>query len=271
MSPLPRKILSLAFIAQAGVLIAVIAGCGPALHPVPADPVQDPAVLLDAVRARAARMGTMAAEARLSGRSDRGSARGRVSILADAAGSRLRVDAWTPTDDLVATLAAGPDGIGYFERGARACLAGPACRENLRLLLPLGLDLRDAVRALFGIPPGIDDAGPWTVAFDRRAGAYRLESVPTPEAAIRVWVREDGMVTRAQRFEAGLEVFRIAFGEFGADGLPRTLDCFAPGEDAQVSIRYREVERGPALAPGDWALSCPRGLPTRPIPCGGTP
>ncbi|HOI11124.1 MAG TPA: hypothetical protein PK313_11670 [Myxococcota bacterium] len=271
MSPLPRRIPSLAFIAQAGVLVATIAGCGPALHPVPSDPVQDPAVLLDAVRARAARQGTMAAEARLSGRSDRGSARGRVSILADAAGSRLRVDAWTPTDDLVATLAADPEGFGYFERGAGACLAGPACRERLRLMLPLGLDLRDAVRALFGIPPGIDEPGPWTIAFDRRLGAYRLESVPAPEAAVRVWIREDGAVTRAQRVEAGLEVFRIDFGEFGADGLPRTLDFRATGDDAQVSIRYREIEREPALAPGDWALSCPRGLPTRRLPCEETP
>lgn len=251
----------------AGFAALGLAACGPTLHPVPDDPVEDPEVLLGAVRARAERLGPMAVEARVAGRADRRRVRGRVSILADASNSRLRVDAWTPTDDLVSFLVAGPDGLAYFERGAGGCLVGPACRDNLQLLLPLGLGLAEAVRALFGIPPGIDHAGPWEIGFDRRVGAYRLTAIPAPEVETRLWVRDDGTVARAERLTAGKRDFRMAFADLDRTGLPRTLTFESPADGSEFAVRYREVDRNPDLVPEDWEPTCPRGLPTRLLPC----
>lgn len=257
------------------LLIALTAlgfsACGPALFPMPDDPVADPEVLLDAVRSRAEHLGPMAVEARIAGRTDRGRVRGRVSILADAANSRLRIDAWTPTDDLIAALVAGPDGLAYFERGAGGCLVGPACRENLQLLLPLGLGLTDAVRALYGIPPGIDHAGPWAIGFDRRVGAYRLTAAAAPEVETRLWIRDDGAVVRAERVTEGKRDLWMAFADLDRAGLPRRLEFKSLADGSEVSVRYREVDRDPDLVPEDWEPACPRGLPTRVLPCEGGP
>ncbi len=267
MGTLPRPLPSSIPFVFTGLLALVCAGCGPALYPIPDHPIEDPEALLAPVRTRAENPGTLAVEARLSGRSERGRVRGRLSILADATGSRLRIDAWTPTDDLVAALVAGPDGLAYFERGAGACLTGPACRDNLRLLLPLGLGLEEAVRALYGIPPGIDHPGPWAIGFDRRVGAYRLTGRLAPEREVRLWIREDGIVVSAERVTEGRLDFRIDFSDFDKTCLPRSMAFESPADRSQVSIRYREVEREPDLAPEDWELDCPRGLPTRRMPC----
>ncbi len=253
------------------LLPLLLAGCAGTLHPMPQSPVQDASPLLALVRARADHLGTMAAEARLSGRSDRGRAQGRVSILADASSQRLRIDAWTPTDDLVAALVATPEGFHYFERGDRICLTGPSCRDNLRLLLPLGLDLADAVRALFGVPPGIEHDGPWEIDFDRRLGAYRLQHALTPTQVVRVWVREDGRVLRGERRTNDRLEYRMDFGSFDRVGAPGQIEFQSARDQAQVQIRIREREDNPTLGPEDWEPACPRGASIRWMPCEETP
>ena len=80
-----------------------------------------------------------------------GRAMGKVSILANRSTEQLRVDAWTPTDDLVLSLVADKDGFHYFTRGEPICLIGPVCPSNVRALLPLGLDINHN-DALFAVP-----------------------------------------------------------------------------------------------------------------------
>lgn len=249
----------------------LLAGCAGALHPMPQAPIEDAMPLLALVRARADHLGTMAAEARLAGRSDRGRAQGRVSILADAALRHLRIDAWTPTDDLIAALVATPQGFHYFERGDRVCLTGPSCRDNLRLLLPLGLDLGDAIRALFGVPPGVEHDGPWEIHFDRRLGAYRLQHSPTPKRVVRVWVREDGRVLRGERRKDDRLEYRMDFGSFDSSGAPNQIEFQSSTDHARIQVRIREREDNPALEPEDWEPTCPRGASIRWMPCGETP
>jgi hypothetical protein len=251
-------------------LLTALAGCGGALQAVPANPVTDPGVLLARMQARRDTLRTLSATTRMEQYSDRGVVKGRVTLLVDAAG-RLRADAWSPSDDLLAAMTASPEGFTYFERGADACITGQPCRSNLARLLPLGLDLADATAALFGIPPLRPAAGPWTMEFDRSAGAYRLESPTTSGAVQRVWIREDGVPVRGEVLRDGAREYRMEAQDLGDDGLPRTIRVTVARDRTDLTIKFRSLDLDPAIDPGDWAVECPRGLPLRTLDCEESP
>ena len=253
-----------------GACLLLVSACGPALYPEPVHPITDPDVLIARLDARRRALGSLSAVARVETYSRRGVAKGRVTILADAAG-RLRVDAWTPSDDLVAALRADPDGFLYYERGANECVVGPSCPGNVGRLIPIGLDVRDACAALFGFPRVLPATTAWGVSFDRREGAYRLES-GTARGSQRIWVRDDGVPVRAEYVEAGRVAWRLDAGDFktaGGEPWPHRLHFATARDDTDVTVRYRSLDPRAHIAPEDWAFDCPQGVPVRSLPCEG--
>ncbi len=259
-----RRLFLLAFIVSTS-------SCGPALHPLPLRPETDPAVLIARMQARQAGLHGLSAVGRAESSTSDGTMRGRVTVLADTTG-RLRVDAWTPTDDLVAALAAGPEGFTYFQRGG-ACLVGDACRSNLGRVLPRGWDLDSVVRGLLGIAPLRPTVGPWLLDFDRRVGAYRLESNVVGGGRQRVWIYDSGAAARYERDEAGKLVLRLDIEEPAQDaGAPARKVRLRTGRgETELAVRYREVESNPEVSPDDWIVECPPGLDIRYLPCEGEP
>jgi hypothetical protein len=253
-------------LAIAALLTALSACC--TLHPMPAVPVTDPSVLLDRLAQRKAAATTLSAVARIEVYSKQGVVKGRVTILADAAG-RLRLDGWSPSDDLLTVLAADRDRFLYFERGAKGCLAGPSCRANVARMLPIGLDLPDAVLALFGLPPLVPAESPWSVAFDRKVGAYRVES-RTADGVQRLWLLDDGTPVRAERTRGKTLVWNVQLEDFddaGGARLPRRMRFRSDREDLDVSLRYRSVTVPADAEAEDWQFECPAGLPVNDLPC----
>jgi hypothetical protein len=241
------------------------------MYPVPKDPITDPMVLLDRMSTRRARLPEVSATARIEVYSSRGVIKGRLTLRIDPRG-RLRVDAWTPTDDLVAAMTARPEGFRYFERGHPECLEGPACRRNLARLLPVGLDLADATAALLGFPPRADAASPWTIAFDRKTGAYRLESQVPGNGIQTLWVRDDGTPIRSEarregRLEYSMEV--EDFRDFGSIRVPTRLRFRTARDDTDLTVKYRSLE--PATDAGDFDLACPASMPIRTLSCEDSP
>lgn len=244
-------------------------GCGPALHPLPADPITDPDLLLTRFARRTRTVGVLEAEARIEHYGETGVVKGRVTLLADPAG-RLRADAWTPTDQHLATLTADRETFLYFERGAPECLTGLSCPRNLARLLPVGLGVREAVGVLAGVPPVYPASGPWALDFDRRVGAYLLRSPVAGDAVQRLWVLEDGTPVRAELDAPGGRVYRVEFSRFeerGGRRLPMRIHVQVPAERRDVTIRYRSLDPDARAAPGDFEFSCPEGLPVRTAAC----
>jgi hypothetical protein len=250
------------------VVLVAASACGHGLHPAPADPIDDPAVLLDRMSARRAALPPISATARVENYSKEGVAKGRVTVLADVAG-RLRVDAWSPSDDLLAALYADTSSFTYFERGAPECLGGGSCRANVDRFLPIGLDLLDACGALQGVPPVRPAASPWRVSFDRRVGAYRVESALAGGGSQALWVEDDGLPVRAEYADANGREYRMECLEFKGAGPARRpwRIRFVDGAGGRdVTFRFRSIDA--ADAPGDeWRLECPKGLAVKQLPC----
>ena len=254
------------------LLVAATCACGPALYPIPLNPVTDATVLLQKLSARRAGLVPMSAVARIESWSKDGTVKGRTTFLVDPKG-RLRMDAWSPTDDLIAALAVDPQLFLYFERGAPECLSGAPCRTNIDALLPLGLDLQDACLAMYGQPPVRAATTPWEVAFDRRAGAYRLDS-GVAGGTQALWVREDGTPVKAEYRVAGNLESRMEAEDFATIAgieLPRRLHFIARQDDRDVTIKFRSLDLGGEIPEEDWSVDCPRGLPVRTLQCGGQP
>jgi hypothetical protein len=249
--------------------LLVLSACAPALHPPPAVVETDPSVLLARCDAWTAGLQSLSAEGRAEGRTDRGALKGRVTLLALRSG-RLRVDAWTPTDLWVASLVAGPDHLVFLQRG-EACLVGDPCPRNLGLLLPPGWDLAAAAAALMGVPPRDEAAGPWQMDYDRRLGAWRLESGLAGGGRQRLWIRPDGAPLRHEVERPGRPLRRMDAEAGDGPGTPPRSVRLQSG-DQWVSVRYREAEANPVPEDADWEVQCPEDRGLRVLRCEeGTP
>ncbi len=252
-------------------LLLSIASCGPALHPLPEHPETDPSVLIARMEARQAGLHGLSAVGRAESSTSDGTVRGRVTVMADLAG-RLRVDGWTPTDDLVLAVSAGPKGFTWYQRGG-ACVVGEACRSNLGRVLPKGWDLGSLVRGLLGIPPLKPATSPWTLGFDRKVGAYRLESNVADGGRQRLWIFDTGAAARYERDEGGRLAMRLDVEEPAeAPGVPARKVRIRTGRgESELAVRYTHVEPNPEVSPEDWDVECPPDLGTRFLPCEGEP
>jgi len=234
----------------------LLCGCGAHLYPLPDNPLDDPTTLLDKARAKTDGLLTLSAEARIRGRSKMGRAMGKVSILANRSTEQLRVDAWTPTDDLVLSLVADKDGFHYFTRGEPICLIGPVCPSNIRALLPLGLDIKSIIGALFAVPPDIDLEGTWSMAFDRKIGAYLLEQAPKHGTLVRMWIREDGQVVGAERTMDGKLDYRIKFQFSKGKSIPGALEFQSDIDSTNATVKIQSFELNQQFGDEDWEPPC---------------
>lgn len=218
---------------------------------------------------------TLDAVARVESYGRRGVIKGRVTVLADAAG-RLRVDGWSPTDDLVATFCGSSGRFGYFERGGDHCLVGELCARNVERFIPLWMSFNHVIAIFMGLPPMLEPASAWSLALDDASGAYVLSSavhLATKRSGYQyVWLREDGTAIRYQldldgpgREHYVLEADR--FRTVAGLSFPYSLRIEANG--AEIDLRYREVHVNVALNDDDFVFECPKGVPTRVISCTG--
>ncbi len=254
-------------LATAMALVTTLCTCGGRLAPMPLNPVTDADVILDRMQSRKATFNALSVTARMELYSKNGVAKGRVTLLVDRSG-RLRADAWTPSSDLIVSMKADRHTFDYFERGADACLSGVPCTRNLDRVLPLGLSLVDATAALFGFPPVLTPATPWSIRFDRTLGAYHLACGLEDGARQHLWIRDDGTPLRAEVIGINGLVYRAEFGDFeGTRSLPRYLRFVTPRNDTDFTIRYRSWDLVPDISDEDWVFECPQGLRTIPLPC----
>jgi len=225
----------------------------------PENPFTDPEPLLRRFREKCAEFRGMAAEARMEGYSRSGHFRGRVLLVAEK-GKRLRIEAWTPTDQLVATLVADSDGFMYFDAARSECIFGRSCEENLQGFLPAGLKIQDTASALFGIPVLFAPADGFSIVFDRRVGAYLLKSQVQGGGFQKLWLTEDGRPVRTEVFQGNKLYYRMET-KWNEDGSsPKTIAIHVPRTRTDLFIRYKEIDLSYEPSDNDFEKICPDGM-----------
>jgi outer membrane lipoprotein-sorting protein len=201
----------------------------------------------------------MSAEARMEGYSKSGHFRGRVLLIAER-GKRLRIEAWTPTDQLVATLVADKDGFMFFDVARSECILGRACEENLQGFLPAGLKVQDSASALFGIPVLFAPEGGFSIAFDRKVGAYLLKSRVEGGGVQKVWITEDGKPLKTEVSQNGKLFYRMETTWMEDGSFPKTIAIHVPRTKSDLFIRYKNVDVSYEPSDEDFEKVCPDGM-----------
>lgn len=244
-------------------VLVTVSGCTVKLYPVPDESsrITDPLVLLDRIQARKARIKTVSTTGRMESHSARGTIRGRVTTMASSEG-HVRIEAWTPTWDLLGSFLADASEFIYFERGATACIEGQPCTSNMKRLVPLGLDFEESVITLLGTPP-IHDASAWTIDFDRRCGCWILSSHTEGRQKQEIWAESDGVVRRARYSTATTTTLDIQFGDIGSannERFPFVISIKASKNKSNSVIKFRDVDLNGEIEGSDWDMVCPEGL-----------
>lgn len=249
------------------VAISFLTTCTPKLYPMPEQPITSAGLVLSRIADHGADIRAISATARAEQWGKGGVRKGRVTIMASVDG-KVRLDAWSPTYDLLASMTANNHEFKLFQRGTDECLSGPPCRRNLERLLPVGLELIPTANALLGRPPIRPDSGEWTLVFDRSVGMYRLWAPLSDGSIQEVWATGDGQCSRVRVSRGRETIYAISFSDFEGTGrLRHPTELKFEHREGEVLIQYRDVELNGDLSDSDWIIECPQGMITRTLDC----
>jgi hypothetical protein len=245
--------------------LVVCVACGH--HPLPEPLITDPSLMAQQLGASVD--STFLGEARIEFYGQGQARKGKATLMAAPEG-RLRLDVFSFTDDLISLLILADGHFRYFERGQAACLGGPFCAAPMVARFPSLADPEKLARVLHGEIPLLSDASERSLRFSRKEGLYILRLVAGSLEQV-VKVRPDGRTVVEALLKADEKLIlavdftgRISQGD---RSVPREIRIRAPGEDVDLSIRYREVEFGYPFANDPFALACPAGLETEFLIC----
>lgn len=246
-----------------------LAGCPEDRIPRPPDALETADAVLAAVAERSAELESLSAEARVSYYSEQGARKGKMVILARRPAS-LHFSVLSPTDDLVAFLASDGERFTSWERGAEVCRAGRSCPENVARMLPILMEGEDVVSLLLGGTP-IIGSHERTLAWDARAGAYRVELLGEDGWSQRIWVKHGtGLVTRSELRRGGERRIELVFEDFDTvdgHGMPRTLRVEMKRGDVDLKLSYRDLDLNRELEDSAFSIACPEGTEVETLEC----
>ncbi len=257
---------------RGAILAAAICLCGCA-KPLAERPEPPPtgAALVDALRARAAHVTTLRAEAKVDYLAEKGERiKLTMTFLVDRAAGALRVDAESPMGGTVASLASDGHTFELLDTRANRFLEGPATPCNLSRFLRVRLRTRDLVDAIAGGAPLLGQ--PASVTWDGHDGGHEVlvlkgegDLVETLRLAPKTWD-----VDSAEVMSGGHVLYRLRHDDFSdQDGVrfPGRTVIEDPEHRADARIRYKSRELGVTVPPGAFHLEPPPGLPVEHVTC----
>jgi len=225
--------------------------------------------LLGAVHGRARNL-------RAQGRADHlgpdGRVRGTVMFFVER-DARLRFDALTPADTTAATLTSDGGRFALLDAGENRFYAGPAEPCNIARLLRIPLDGREIVEILLGGTPLVGPAGGARVTWDD--GGFYVLRLASPDGRLRQEVHVSGERDRLDVLSSVVRDrrgtwFRVAYEDHARVGgvrIPKSIHFEMPREDADVLVRYDDVEVNVEIPPDAFVQTAPEGLHAEEVTC----
>jgi len=247
-----------------------LVACGGTAHVnQPKDALSEPGQVLARVAENTARRQRLVVEARVSYYGEEGARKAKAIILARRPAA-MHFSALSPTDDLVAMLASDGQRFTSFQRGADVCYTGRSCRENVARFSMFPMEGAQLVDVLVGGVPVIE-AMESEMAWDERAGAYRIELRGAQNTLQRIWVAHGTWdVKRSEVLRDGKLQVNLVFDDVAVvagERLPHTIDMKMPSRNSDLRVRYRDVELNTEISDDAFAVPCPAGTRVETLLC----
>jgi outer membrane lipoprotein-sorting protein len=261
-------------ISRGAVAVALLlAGCPkPAVRPYPPPTAEQ---LLESLRARAERLRTLRATAKIDHFANGGErVRVKVTMLL-ARGGKLRIEADSPLGGALATLTTDGQQFQLLDVRNNRFLTGPAKACNVARLIRLAIPPDDVVAVLMGGAPLPPDAKIKGAGWDPDNGGREVVTLALADGGEEI-IKLDAQdktwdVRRAERRDAqGRVLWRVTndrFGDHGGVRLPDVSDVQEPPHGADAEIKFRAVEPNVDLSEALFRLPPPSGITPEPADC----
>lgn len=180
---------------------------------------------------------------------------------------RLRLETLSFLGAIMIFTANDGEIVGYHPREGLFVRAQPT-KENLRRYTQIPLELREITKLLMGLPP-IDTAAPW-----KQEGNRLIFSANGRARDVLTFESHDPVPTRWERFnQDGNVELSAQFSDYVATAaglFPLAIMLEAPLQKKKLSMRYKEPELNPTLAPEPFTQQIPGHAKEVPIEAVGS-
>lgn len=229
----------------------------------------DPAVAEARILARRGVLPRLSIDARASYYADDGARKGTVVMVLERP-AKVRFEALTPTDDMLAILTSDGERFVQYERGSNLCNTGDACPENVARLVPIPMRGEDLVDVLLGGTPLIA-ATKRSLRWDSSDGFLVLELAGDAGVVQEVSVDPCSYeLYRSEVLRGGDTVFVISMDgwhDVGGARLPTEIRFEMPERDIDLKLVYRAVDPNVDTDESTFRFTCPEGTVEQLHPC----
>ena len=223
-----------------------------------------PTELVDSLRAVGRELPTIRGELHVDHEGPEGRIAGRVYAFASR-GGRLRLEAVSPLDTPLQTIAVDGQDFALVDHDGQRCLSGPARPCLVAEAVGLELSAAQVGSALVGVLPLLRHGrveGRWN-----RCGHYELEL----EGERPGWRQHVELEPRGGRLVATSTtitgpdgpLLEMTLGDYRPAGdrlIPRRIRVRMPGRGTDLRIAWRELETDVQLPEAAWRVVCPAGF-----------
>jgi len=253
-----------------GLVVGLVTGCCPHRFSKPAAVIDDPAVLLERLSARADQTTSFEYNTRVSHYGDAGVFKGSVDVLG-AAEAKLRFEVLSPTDDTLAVLASDGKRFMSHQRGQTRCEVGDACAANVSRFLPVVLSGADLVRLMTGSAPRMTFESS-KLTWDECEGTYRLTLIRNDDRMrTDLWVApKDYFVVRMRVTRDGKERLLVENEDFRTVNgvvIPHSIQVKVADTNTDLLISLREAWLNQLQEGPHFLTTCPVGSQPQEVSC----
>jgi outer membrane lipoprotein-sorting protein len=242
-----------------------LAGCGGTRGARPEKPIDDPQVVLNALRERSEAMQALSGQLALEVWQKGDRVRLRQLVLVQRP-DKIRVDTLSPFDQPLSMMASDGQQVSIYSLEKKRFWRGPATPDNLARLVPLRLEGDELAAVLRGSVPVLRDAQA-KMDWDAEAGCYRLELTGATRRQ-QLCVEPQGLRVLESRVWRGDALqYAAKFGQYteGPQPIPQRMRFEVPGEDLKVDVRVVDFKANPTVAEDAFTVEPPRGIEVEPL------
>jgi hypothetical protein len=250
------------------LIFSLLSGCCRQPRPTTvADATED---LVETLRARNLTQPTLRGELRVDHFGPEGRVAGKVYAFA-ASGGRLRLEAVSPMDTPLRTVAVDGVSFSMVDQESQRCLEGPADPCLIGQAVGIELSASHVAAALAGGVPILRHqraTSDWN-----RCGRYelQLEGDDGWTEVIQLILEQGQLVpiraTVRDREGVVLDMELSDHQPAGALLLPRRMILRTPRSEADLRVEWRQIEVGVTLPDRAWAATCPSGFTIETASC----